>query len=138
MEQTATADTGEAVSVPAAPVRDPWGNGYDWIDQLSAPWAVTAAWGRDGYDLGAWPYIVFAQTTAEDAAGALYGYCTYVEGDITARWYRTEQARTTAISKEAFWYWASGQADGPEGLRGLDPKAFRPIDGLCEPYRPSR
>ncbi|WP_461634643.1 hypothetical protein [Glutamicibacter soli] len=68
---------------------------------------------------------------------ALFGYCTYVEGDVVARWYRSRDARSHAISKEAFWYWASGQAYGPEALRGLNPQEFRPIDGLCEPFSPN-
>ena len=131
-----TTDTAEPITAPATPQGDPWGGGYEWIDRLCAPWRVTGAWGREGYDLGAWPYIVFAQAEAADATGSLYGYCTYVEGDVAAHWFRDEEAKNHAISKEAYWYWASGQADGPEGLRGLDPRAYRALDGLCEPYRP--
>ncbi|MGP5581694.1 hypothetical protein ACTXOF_14370 [Glutamicibacter arilaitensis] len=135
--QTKTKDTKETATVPAIVGRDVYGEGYDWMASLTGTsWNELSAWGRDGWDLGSWPYIIFAVAQAEDEQGKLFGYCTYVEGDVTARWYRTRDARSLAISKEAYWYWASGQADGPEALEGLDPQEFRPIEGLCEPYQP--
>ena len=135
--QTQTKDTQETVTVPDTVDRDLYGEGYDWMESLTGSgWRELAAWGRDGWDLGSWPYIIFAVAQANDEHGKLFGYCTYVEGDVAARWYRTREARNQAISKEAFWYWASGQADGPEGLHRLNPQEFRPIDGLCEPYLP--
>lgn len=135
--QTTTKDTGETVIVPATVERDVYGEGYDWIQSLEGSgWYEVSGWGRDGWDLGSWPYIIFAAAVASDEKGQLFGYCTYVEGDVTARWYRSCEARNLAISKEAFWYWASGQSDGPEALEGMDPQDFRQIDGLCEPYLP--
>ncbi|MGP4968542.1 hypothetical protein [Glutamicibacter ardleyensis] len=136
--QTKTKDTKETVTVPATPQRDFSGEGYDWMGSLRGTgWDELAAWGREGWDLGSWPYIIFAVAKTSDEAGELFGYCTYVEGDLTTRWYRTRAARCLAISKEAFWYWASGQADGPEELQGLDPQEFQHLDGLCEPYNPN-
>ncbi|MGC0271237.1 hypothetical protein ACPROK_16940 (plasmid) [Glutamicibacter soli] len=135
--QTTTKDTDETVIVPATVERDVYGQGYDWIQSLEGSgWYEVPGWGRDGWDLGSWPYIIFAAAVASDEKGQLFGYCTYVEGDVTARWYRSCEARNLAISKEAFWYWASGQSDGPEALEGMDPQDFRQIDGLCEPYLP--
>ncbi|MGO2328505.1 hypothetical protein [Glutamicibacter arilaitensis] len=135
--QTTTKDTGETVIVPATVERDVYGQGYDWIQSLEGSgWYEVPGWGRDGWDLGSWPYIIFAAAVTSDEKGQLFGYCTYVEGDVTARWYRSCEARNLAISKEAFWYWASGQSDGPEALEGMDPQDFRQIDGLCEPYLP--
>ena len=129
--------TKETVTVLDTPHRDIYGEGYDWMARLTGTgWHELSSWGRDGWDLGSWPYIIFAVTKTEDEAGELFGYCTYVEGDVAARWYRNREARSQAISKEAFWYWASGQADGPEALEGLNPQEFRPIDGLCEPFNP--
>ena len=113
--------TKETVTVLDTPHRDIYGEGYDWMARLTGTgWHELSSWGRE----------------TEDEAGELFGYCTYVEGDVAARWYRNREARSQAISKEAFWYWASGQADGPEALEGLNPQEFRPIDGLCEPFNP--
>lgn len=136
--QTTTKDTRETVTVPATVERDMYGEGYDWMESLDGTgWHEVPGWGRDGWDLGSWPYIIFAAAKTEDETGKLFGYTTYVEGDVTARWYRSCEARNLAISKEAFWYWASGQSDGPEALEGMNPQEFKQIDGLCEPYIPN-
>ncbi|MGP4969000.1 hypothetical protein [Glutamicibacter ardleyensis] len=137
--QAKTKDTKETVTVPATVERDVYGEGYDWMANLTGTsWNELSAWGRDGWDLGSWPYVISAVAQTEDEQGKLFGYCTYVEGDVATRWYRTRDARSLAISKEAYWYWASGQADGPEALQELNPQEFHPIDGLCEPFNPSR
>lgn len=37
------------------------GDGYDWISRCDdAGWQVPASWGRDGWDVGEWPYQVIA------------------------------------------------------------------------------
>lgn len=134
-------DTGESLrlltEIPVAPHPSPSGEGWGWIDatDYDGSFQVVGLWGRDGWDLGCWPYIVFAFAQHPTEAGSsAYGYATYVEGDLAAHWYSTEEARNLAVSKEAWWYWCSGQSDGPEALRGLDPDDFRAIDGLCEPF----
>lgn len=118
--QTKTKDTKETVTFPATVERDVYGEGYGWIQSLTGTgWHELVAWGRGGWDLGSWPYIIFAVAQAEEEQGKLIGYCTYVEGGVAARWYRTRDARSLAISKEAYWYWASGQADEPEASQGM-------------------
>ncbi|TDU24450.1 hypothetical protein [Arthrobacter sp. JUb115] len=131
--QTTAKDTGETATVPTTVDRDMYDEGNDWMESLAGTgWHEVPGW-----DLGFWPYIIFAAAKTEDAAGKLFGYTTYVEGDVTARWYRSREARNLAISKEAFWYWARGQPDGPEALEGMNSQEFQPIDGLCEPYIPN-
>ena len=135
------ADTGATAHLvtetSVAPQPSPSGDGWGWIDATDdeGSFAVVGLWGRDGYDLGCWPYIVFALAQYPTEAGfTAFGYATYVEGDLAAHWYSTEEARNLAVSKEAWWYWCSGQSDGPRELQGLDPDAFEPRDGLCEPF----
>lgn len=135
------ADTGQIVHLVTearvAPQPSPSGDGWGWIDATDneSDFQVVGLWGRDGWDLGCWPYVVFAVASHATGTGyTYYGYATYVEGDLAAHWYSTEEARNLAISKEAWWYWCSGQAECPEALRGKDPDAFEPIDGFCEPY----
>lgn len=134
-------DTGATVRVltesSVRPQPSPCGDGWGWIDATNNEndFRVVGLWGRDGWDLGCWPYVVFA--TAEhpiDGGGTAYGYATYVEGDLDAHWYSSAAARDLAVSKEAWWYWCSGQAQCPEALVGKDPDAFEPIDGYCEPF----
>lgn len=113
----ATKDTAETISVPAAPPRDYSGDGYDWLELArNAGWTVIGSWGEDGYDLGSWPYIIFAFRRHTIEGREYFGYCTYVEGDVDAYWFADKRARELAVTKDAFWYWKSGQADGPEDL----------------------
>ena len=69
--------TKETVTVLDTPHRDIYGEGYDWMARLTGTgWHELSSWGRDGWDLGSWPYIIFAVTKTEDEAGELFGYCT--------------------------------------------------------------
>lgn len=45
--------------LPALPNgHDHGGDGYDWMDLAQrTPWVVIPSWGRDGWDLGSWPYV---------------------------------------------------------------------------------
>jgi hypothetical protein len=141
VKKVTLADTGETVTLvdinQAAPQPSPTGEGYGWIDATDeeGDFHVLSLWGRDGWDLGCWPYIVFAAMTHTTTEGKnVYGYATYVEGDLAAHWYADIRECYLAISREAWWYWCSGQSDGPATLRGRDPNKFEEIDGLCEPF----
>lgn len=129
-----TEDTREDVTVPALPADDRTGDGYDWMATLhGTPWAALPGWGEDGWDCGAWPLIIIIVAAATDEKGRLYGLGTYVEGDTSARWFRSREAQHRAITAEAFFHWKNGQADGPadlpEHVADLDPK-------FCAPYLP--
>lgn len=59
-ENTTTEDTAEKVSVPALPVDDSTGDGYDWLETTyETVWSVMGAWGTDGWDAGSWPCVFF-------------------------------------------------------------------------------
>ncbi|MEF9981666.1 MULTISPECIES: hypothetical protein [unclassified Glutamicibacter] len=84
--QTTTKDSRETVTVPATVERDMYGEVYDWMESLAGTgWYEVPGWGRDGWDLGSWPYIIFAATKTTDETGKLCGYTTYVEGDVTGQ-----------------------------------------------------
>lgn len=134
MERRTTKDTGETILVPAPASRKVGGNGIDWALLLRTPWRAVPSWGRQGYELGSWPEVVLALADHLSPEGMLHGYCTYVEGEITPRWFRSEHQRTQAVSAEACQYWANGRSDCPGELRGKPVGELMGTEGLCEPY----
>lgn len=115
--RTNTTDTDETVIVPGLPADDRMGDGYDWMETLeSTGWSALPNWGSEGWDAGAWPLIVFAVARTRDEDGELFGYGTYVEGDTSAHWYRSQTACFEAITAEVFFHWQMEQSDGPKVL----------------------
>lgn len=60
------------------------------MNALPEGWHAEASWGRDGWDLGAWPLIAVA-LYADDEHGR-YAAATFVEGDVTIARYASHQA----------------------------------------------
>ena len=113
----ATVDTAEKVAAPVLPADNRAGDGYDWMDTLEGTaWSVLPNWASEGWDAGSWPYIIFAVARSRDVSGELFGYGTYVEGDTSTHWFRSQDACFEAITAEVFFHWASGQSDGPDSL----------------------
>lgn len=60
MSEEATAgiftSTAPLSELPALPQRG-FGDGYDWMSELQK-WAAIPGWGRDGWDMGSWPYVI--------------------------------------------------------------------------------
>jgi hypothetical protein len=96
-------------------------------------WSVLPNWGSEGWDAGAWPYIILAVARTRDRNGELFGYGTYVEGNTITHWFRSQGACFEAITAEVFFHWASGQSDGPENLpvtaAGLPDQDRKPYPG---------
>ena len=113
---TTTTSTG-AVStavLPPLPI-DPYsGDGYDWIEDLTGGWRVLPCWGRHGWDLGEWPYVIVAVCVArtEDST-RVYGVATYTEGDTTVQAFATATERDHEIDHHAAWHWRH-TGNGPE------------------------
>ena len=115
--RTVTKDTGETITAPELPADDRTGDGYDWMETLTGTsWSALPSWASEGWDAGAWPYIIFAVARHRDEAGELFGYGTYVEGDTRTCWFRSQAACFEAITEEVFFSWKSGQSHGPEDL----------------------
>jgi len=114
---TTTHTTTAAVSTAALPPlpADPrGGDGYDWMSDLTGGWRALACWGRDGWDLGEWPYAIVAVCSARTRLGTpVYGVSTYTEGDITTDAYATAEQRDHALDVRAAWYWRH-TGDGPD------------------------
>lgn len=75
--------------------------------------------GQEGWDFGAWPYIIGFTREHSEGTTNTWGFGTYVEGDLTTRYFDNRDAMITAIDREAFAYWGLGQADGPKNLPEL-------------------
>lgn len=80
-------------------------DGYDFIGAgASNGWHAVAGWGRDGWDLGSWPYVVVLFRGDLERA-------IYVEGDITVETFATREDRETATDETALFYWRADDAD---------------------------
>lgn len=132
LTRTVAVDTGETITAPELPADDRTGDGYDWMETLlGTGWVALPSWGSDGWDAGAWPYIIITVARYRDQAGELFGYSTYVEGDTRSRWFRSQEACFEAITEEVFFHWKSGQSDGPADL----PDTAADLPGkYCRPY----
>jgi hypothetical protein len=117
LNRTTTDDTGETVTVPGLPADDRTGDGYDWMESLDGTgWAALPNWGSEGWDAGAWPLIILTVARTRDGNGELFGYGTYVEGDTSAHWFRSQAECFEAITTDVFFHWQMGQSDGPADL----------------------
>lgn len=99
----------------------------DWIDDgyefmavgATAGWRSVSAWGKDGWDLGDWPYVVVLfrdrvtkpSTLDNDPAEKVFERATYVEGDIVVEEYASDVDRETATDETALFYWKHNDAD---------------------------
>lgn len=73
------------------------GEGPDFAARYSVP-----SWGRDGWDAGEWPYVVFR---SYKNTNGLYCYAVYVEGDVTVWRYGLEDDRDRALGLHIEWHW---------------------------------
>ncbi len=106
------------------------GDGYEWMERLPRGWVPVASWGRDGWDLGSWPYAVIVEY--RDAERGIYAVGTYVEGDITVQRFETASEQYEAIDTIAEFYWRANPTRGPRDLpegEGLLPQHRRPYVG---------
>jgi hypothetical protein len=111
-----TADSGEPLAAPVL-IDYHRNSGWDWLEDIDETgWHPVGTWGVDGYDLGDWPLVIIVVRNLRHAGRLYYGLGTYCEGDVTTRWFRDRVERWEAITAEAFWWWKSGQSDGPKGL----------------------
>jgi hypothetical protein len=89
-------------------------DGYDVMERARVyRWLPVPSWGRDGWDLGAWPLVVMYLRTA----GEQYELAYYVEGDVTVYRYPTRELRDAATDALAFWHWKHA---GEEWVAGID------------------
>lgn len=104
----------------------PWDtdDGYDFMHEHAIPagWRAVSSWGRDGWDLGDWPYVCIYH---HDYAGA-YWFLSYCEGDLTAYRFDTLDQLHAHTDDTARFYWEHFFRDrGPDNLDG--PEARGPF-----------
>lgn len=89
-------------------------DGYgDMAAEEGRGWRAIAGWGRDGWDLGDWPYVViYASKMGEP--GRPFGLMQICEGDRTVYAFATEADRDAAVDYLFLWY-AAGQSWAPVG-----------------------
>lgn len=99
--------------------------GYDWMDELGGtPWHPISSWGRDGWDMGQWPYVIVSRCLAlgdkveGERRTRAWGFATYVEGDITVKAFATEDELLDELDATAHWYWRH-TGNGPTGFADL-------------------
>lgn len=100
--------------IPRPPAGRSFDTGYDWMNALPEGWHAEPSWGRDGWDLGAWPLIVVA-LYADDERGR-YAVATFVEGSVTMQRYPSRERLNAAVDEIAEFHWRLGQASGPQDL----------------------
>ncbi|MGI5292909.1 hypothetical protein ACQEVF_57695 [Nonomuraea polychroma] len=70
---------GQAPQLPPGHVG---GGGYDWMAVAERTgWHAIGVWGCDGWDLGAWPYVIVLRWTGDGA----WGVASYCEGEWSWR-----------------------------------------------------
>lgn len=84
-------------------------DGYDDMEVATAQkWNVLSAWGRDGWDLGEWPYVAISIRTLNGK----FQMQQVVEGDHDLYEFATEAERTAAIDYLFLWY-SAGKSWAP-------------------------
>ncbi len=64
-------------------------------------WHAQGSWGRDGWNLGSWPYIIIFFRDREEC----YEVSEYVEGDVTIYACPTQELRDAITDELAFFHW---------------------------------
>lgn len=77
-------------------------DGWDDMEvAASEGWSAVSGWGRDGWDLGEWPYVV---VSVRDVAADRWEMRQTVEGDTTVYRFATTSDRDAAIDYLFVWY----------------------------------
>jgi hypothetical protein len=83
------------------------GDGYDQMEFLAKfRWHSIPAWGRDGWDLGEWPYVIVYIRNNKDGVHQMK---VVTEGDEDQYNFPDEATRTEAIDAWALWWWEHKQ-----------------------------
>ena len=94
--------------------------GYDGYDIMAVAeqcgWEAIAGWGKDGYDLGDWPYVVVYSRKV----GSMHQVAIYVEGDMTAYQVPSLEVRNAIIDDTAFFYWKHKEQEWVQGYSTVE------------------
>jgi hypothetical protein len=90
-------------------------------------WHVKASWGRDGFDLGSWPFVIVLFRNHNGR----FEVVEYVEGDVTVYACPTEALRNQITDEMAFFHWKHNSEPWVVGYETADQLP----DELRGPYR---
>ena len=123
-----TVDTGREINAPILP-QSVWDHGYEYMELAERHgWSAIGSWGKDGWDLGAWPYVIIFYRARSESTGNAWGIGQYVEGDLETKYYETRAAFIEAIDRMAYSHWQFNADQAPPNL----PEKF---EDLPEEYR---
>lgn len=109
------------------------GDGYDDMDAAQKfGWHAIGGWGRDGYNLGAWPLVIIFFRDLNKGSEVLYQVAEYVEGDVAMWSCPTEEIRQQVTDELAFFHWKHSEKEWV----GLYSSVDELPDELKGPYRP--
>jgi hypothetical protein len=108
-----------------------YGSGYEVMEHAeNRQWEAIGNWGKDGWDLGSWPFVI---VFFRDRAG-FFDVLTYVEGDVTMYACPTEKIREAITNEIALFHWQHNEYSCPPGM-----DIYKTVDDLPEklkgPYR---
>ena len=116
----------------------PWDadDGYDFMHSHAEPagWRAVSGWGKNGWDLGDWPYVVMYHRKESGA----FWFLQYTEGDLIAYRFGTLADLHAHTDGAARFYWDHDRDRGPADLDS--PDARGPFSwarlGRVAPVRP--
>jgi hypothetical protein len=120
-------------------------DGYSDMDaEQGRGWHALAGWGRDGWDLGDWPYVAIYTREAGDRGslfvpGRRFELMQICEGDRTQYAFETRAERDAAVDYLFLWY-AAGKRWAPlsyEDRAKLDAGELTVDEKFRGPYRES-
>jgi hypothetical protein len=104
------------------------GDGYDRMDTAMAHgWFPIPCWGKDGWDLGDWPYVIVYARDTQDR----FEVAQDCEGDVTCWTFNTAQERVRFLDRLAVYWWRSS---GAAWFHAISPDELPRILG---PFRPT-
>jgi hypothetical protein len=88
-------------------------DGYSFMEGAGRlGWQPIASWGRDGWDLGDWPLVVYLFRNRDR-----YERVCYIEGDVTIDRFDTAEERDRDTDAAALHWW---QVNGESWVAGID------------------
>lgn len=111
-------------------------DGYDWLARAEGDgWRAVSGWGRDGWDLGDWPYVVYCFRERVVGPRTLYERASYCEGDVAILTYSSAQDRSDDTDESALFHWVGNEESWITGL-GLtrESRANQMPEHLRGPY----
>jgi len=77
-------------------------DGYGSIESaIDHGWRARSSWGLNGWDLGAWPIVVYFFRDRP----AAFELAEYIEGDVKVWTFPTDDLRSALVDTLAYWWW---------------------------------